>query len=273
MAKNAYIGVSNVARKIKQPFVGVGGVARKIKNAYIGVGGVARQFFQSGTPVSTLAVGSSVYMNVNGGSKEFLVVHQGNPNASLYDSSCNGTWLLMKDIYENRIWDGTNNDYANSDVHSYLNGTFLGLFDSSIQGVIKQAKIPYQNGTGNGGSIASGSNGLSAKIFLLGGREVGILSVNTSNASNSLLADGSQLSYFPNTTMYGDQSTQRIAYLNGTASIWWLRTPYHTNSVNVNYVRQNGAWGNTQYTNSYGIRPALILPGTAVINENKQVIG
>ena len=48
--------------------------------------------------ISTLAVGSSVYLNVGGVRKEFLVVHQGKPS-SLYDSSCNGTWLLMKDIY------------------------------------------------------------------------------------------------------------------------------------------------------------------------------
>lgn len=45
MAKNAYIGVSGVARKVKQPYIGVSGVARKVKSGYIGVSGVARQFF------------------------------------------------------------------------------------------------------------------------------------------------------------------------------------------------------------------------------------
>lgn len=48
MAKGAYIGVNNVARKIKKGYIGVGGVARKIKKAYIGVGGVARPFWSGG---------------------------------------------------------------------------------------------------------------------------------------------------------------------------------------------------------------------------------
>lgn len=49
MAKKMYIGVSNVARKIKKQYLGVDGKARKVKKGYIGVGGVARPFF-SGEP-------------------------------------------------------------------------------------------------------------------------------------------------------------------------------------------------------------------------------
>ena len=40
--KGAYIGINNVARKIKYGYVGVDNLARKIKKAYIGIGGVAR---------------------------------------------------------------------------------------------------------------------------------------------------------------------------------------------------------------------------------------
>ncbi len=50
MAKNAYIGIGGVARKIKQPYIGIGGVARKVKNGYVGVGGVARQFYTGVDP-------------------------------------------------------------------------------------------------------------------------------------------------------------------------------------------------------------------------------
>lgn len=42
MSKGAYIGINNVAHKIKKGYIGVDGVARRIKKAYIGVGGVAR---------------------------------------------------------------------------------------------------------------------------------------------------------------------------------------------------------------------------------------
>ena len=41
---------------------------------------------------------------------------------------------------------------------------FYNLIDSNIRAAIKQVKIPYQNGTGSGGSLATGSNGLSTKV-------------------------------------------------------------------------------------------------------------
>ena len=122
--------------------------------------------------LGTKAVGSIVKIKVNGASKDFIVVQQGNPNTSTYDSSCNGTWLLMKDIYTTSTF-GNNNSYKDSSIHTYLNGTFYNLIDSNIRAAIKQVKIPYQNGTGSGGSLATGSNGLSTKVFLLSGYEVG----------------------------------------------------------------------------------------------------
>ena len=60
--------------------------------------------------LGTKAVGSIVKIKVNGASKDFIVVQQGNPNTSTYDSSCNGTWLLMKDIYTTSTF-GNNNSY------------------------------------------------------------------------------------------------------------------------------------------------------------------
>ena len=50
-----------------------------------------------------LAVGSVVKLIENGVATEYLVVNQGKPSgSSLYDDSCDGTWLLRNDIYENR---------------------------------------------------------------------------------------------------------------------------------------------------------------------------
>ena len=53
--------------------------------------------------LSSKAIGSTIKLKVNGSAKDFIVVHQGKPS-SVYDDSCNGTWLLMKDIYEIRQW-------------------------------------------------------------------------------------------------------------------------------------------------------------------------
>lgn len=50
------------------------------------------------------AVGSIVKIKVNGTAEDFIIVHQGLPG-SAYDSSCDGTWVLMKDAYVSIKWD------------------------------------------------------------------------------------------------------------------------------------------------------------------------
>ena len=75
--------------------------------------------------------------------------------------------------------------------------------------------------------------------------------------------DGAKLSYFePRTSSFADN--KRIAYLNGSATVWWLRSPliYNTTSA-VWLVNSNGGYNANGASNSYGIRPALILPPTA----------
>ena len=216
------------------------------------------------TALSAMSVGSIVKLNVNGAPKEFLVVHQGKPG-SMYDESCNGTWLLMKDVYENRQWHSSNvNDYENSTIDSYLNSTFLGLFDPEIQAVIKQVKIPYRKGSGTSKTVTSGANGLSCKIFLLSSTEVSF------NHSYMPTNEGAELSYFKGCA---DDSSdnKRVAYLNGSATNWWLRSPYTSYSVCALGVGANGVWGNGSCSGSYGVRPALVLPSSLFISEDGTV--
>ena len=217
-----------------------------------------------GLSAGDLAVGSSVYLMMNGSAVEYLVVNQGKPS-SIYDDSCNGTWLLMKDIYEGRQWHSSNsNSYKASTIHSYLNSTFLGLFDSDIQAAIKEVKIPYVNGTGSS-AVASGANGLAAKIFLLSGYEVGW----TQSTNSYFPIDGACLSYFSGLSA---TDSKRIGYLNGTATGWWLRSPFTSNTKIAWIVGANGGYGNDNCSNSYGIRPALILPYSAKFDKDTLVL-
>ena len=214
--------------------------------------------------LSTKAVGSTIKLNVNGKAKEFIVVHQGKPS-SLYDDSCNGTWLLMKDVYETRQWHSSDsNSYKASTIHSYLNSTFLNLFDSNIKDAIKQVKIPYVNGTGNS-AVASGANGLSAKIFLLSGYEVGW----TTSDSSYFPVDGAKLDYFAASS---GGNSKRIAYLNGSATSWWLRSPHTSIAGHVWYVRTSGSCDYANGApNSLGVRPALVLPSTLLVSDDGTV--
>lgn len=216
--------------------------------------------------LSTKAVGSTVKLKVNGTAKEFIVVHQGKPS-SLYDDSCNGTWLLMKDIYENRVWQSGNiNKYESSDIHTYLNNTFLNLFESNIRDAIKQVKIPYRKNGGSGGTDQSGANGLSAKIFLLSGYEVGW----TTSDYSYFPVDGAKLSYFESGTGTS-ANNKRIANLNGSAALWWLRSPDTGSTNDVWYVFSSGGCHNGLASSSFGIRPALILPSTLLVSDDGTV--
>ena len=214
--------------------------------------------------LSSKAIGSTIKLKVNGSAKDFIVVHQGKPS-SVYDDSCNGTWLLMKDIYENRQWHSSNtNDYANSTIHSYLNSTFLNLFESNIKNAIKQVKLPYRKGSGTSTTVTSGSNGLSAKIFLLSATETSF------NFSTMPSGEGAELAYFKGCADNSSDS-KRVAYLNGSATRWWLRSPLCSYFSNALYVNSNGDWSSNGCSSSYGIRPALILPSTLLVSDDGTV--
>ena len=205
--------------------------------------------------LGTKAVGSIVKIKVNGASKDFIVVQQGLPS-SAYDASCNGVWVVMKDIYTTMKWDGSNNDYLNSDMTAYLNGTFISLIDADIRNAIKQVKIPYTNYSNN--NVMSGSNGLSCKVFLLSGTEVGFSGVSYMNT------EGAKLSYF-------DSASKRVAYNGSSAAIWWLRSPNANGGSSVWCVDADGSYDSYWYNNSYGVRPAFILPSTLVVSDDGTV--
>ena len=214
--------------------------------------------------LSSKAIGSTIKLKVNGSARNFIVVHQGKPS-SVYDDSCNGTWLLMQDIYENRAWHSSNaNDYANSTIHSYLNSTFLNLFESNIKNAIKQVKLPYRKGSGTSTTVTSGSNGLSAKIFLLSATETSF------DFGYMPSGEGAELAYFKGCADNSSDS-KRVAYLNGSAANWWLRSPNCGNSNCALGVYSNGDWNSYNCAYSGGIRPALILPSTLLVSDDGTV--
>lgn len=221
----------------------------------------------SGILASDLAVGSSVYLMENGSAVEYLVVHQGLPS-SMYNASCNGTWLLRKDIYSEQVWSVySGNGFNTASIRSYLSNSILPLFSSEIQSIIKNVKIPYCTGGSYGYEIKSGSWGYDCKIFLLSGYEIGF----TTGMNSSTPVDGSKLSYFivGNTT---NAISKRIAYLNGTAKNWWTRSPYTSNGLVTWSVSSGGSSTTNTSSGAMGVRPALILPSNALFDKNTLIL-
>lgn len=201
---------------------------------------------------SDYAIGESVFLNMNGTPAEFLIVHQGIPDATLYDASCDGMWLLKKTVCANDVQYGDNNcDFESSNVRVELD-KYLPTFDASVQNLIKQVKIPYHDGPGATGSVASGANGLSTKLFLLSGYEVG-----WTTANGAFPIDGAVLDYFKGCA--ASDSKRSAYYDNGTEAGWWLRSTV-TNSYKSAWDTYGGDPWNDNFNTTCAIRPALILP-------------
>lgn len=259
-----YAGIGGVVRELTEMDAGINGVVTPLTEMWAGVGGVSRRIFSAGPKAGDLQVGDVIQLNVNGISTNFLVVHQGLPS-DIYDSSCDGTWLLMEDIYTNRIWNGTGlNTYASSSINTYLNNAFFNLLDDKIRTSIKQIKLPYIPGGGNY-TVNSGSKGLRTKCFLLSYAELGIY-------YSYLGKDGSKLDYFilDEANAGGTEAeAKRIAYYNQIASIWNTRTARDTSSNQMYYrIDDDGSVRNTISSNYYkasGVRPCFILPQDFVL--------
>ena len=224
----------------------------------------------TGVKAGTLAVGSIVKLMEGGAAVEYLVVNQGIPsNSNLYDSSCNGTWLLRKDIHSNRQWNTSDeNIYETSAINTWLNGDFFNLFGTVERATIKTVKIPYRKDGGFGGTDQSGADGLVCKVFLLGGYELGWTAFDVQYFPK----DGAKLSYFES----GDGTSatnKRIAKLNGSTANWWLRSQYTRYTYDVWGVSSVGYnYSGNLASNSYGIRPALILPSNALFDEATKLL-
>ena len=163
MAKGAYIGVNNVARKIKKGYIGVNGLARRIKKAYIGVGGVARPCWSSGeleyygpiTPLSKkrygLAATSVGDIAIFGGGYTGEVGTQ-HKNGDVYDKSLNKVqvdtsnfpssyYLAATTVGDYAFFGGGTNHYSTNEYtvsrvfHIYDSlATLVKTFNSSLIG-------------------------------------------------------------------------------------------------------------------------------------------
>ena len=200
-----------------------------------------------GSAAGDLLVGQTVAIKESGTPIPYLVVHQGNPDAGLYDASCEGTWFLRQEIVAMKIY-GASQFYADSAMPSYLNpdnaDTPLSGLDEKIKNAMKTVKIPYHASTGD---IMSGANGLSCRAFLLSSREYG-------GSHYSMPADGVALDYFKD-----KNRNDRIAYYNGQPVIHWTRSD-SINGSTMWIVSETGLLISKTFSNSYGVRPAFILP-------------
>lgn len=209
----------------------------------------------SGISAGDLEVGKVVRLNEKGTPVDYLVVNQGIPEDSpLYDASCEGTWLLRKDIREMGPFNsGGGNALPGSSILSTMSG-YMKDYDLPVQAAIKTVKVPYCVWNGSA-TVNSGENGLQCRVFPISGYEIGL----NNSLSSYLPIDGAKLSYFIDGDG-ADARSKRIAKFNMTNEFYWTRSPSNANNTGNWYISVDGGYGNSYSYNSYGIRPALILP-------------
>ena len=143
MAKKAYVGVNNVARKTKQIYVGVNGVARKVKKGYIGVNGVAKLFFGNLSLIKYGVLnGNSNTTNVNRGASL--------PNYALFIETSYSTNAIV--TYNSSLTSGkqnilqysTNKTIFNNDTHAFVvDSTQFYKIDSSFTKTVSSYVANY----------------------------------------------------------------------------------------------------------------------------------
>ena len=208
--------------------------------------------------LSTAQVGDIVNLPYNGVMVPHIVVQIGNPDASMYDSSCNGVWLLRQNCVANGQWNSSNvSTLSGSTIMTTMAG-YVSQYDSTVSSQIQTVKIPYCTGGGNT-TINTLANGLQCQMFPLSGYEVG----GTTSTSPYFPVDGTKLSYFESGSGTS-ANNKRIAYLNGSPANWWLRSPstYNNNTNSVWCVFSTGVCNYDSANLTRSVRPCFILPTT-----------
>lgn len=155
------------------------------------------------------------------------------------------TLLVRKDVIEiPRKIDCNSSYYEGSDIDKYLNEIYLPKIDYSGF-IVEDSKIAITMYSSIG-TTGIETKTINRKVFLLSCTEIGI------NCSMNVATEGEKLSYF-------EEEKNRVAYCNGNATGWWLRTP---NTYYLSCTYSIGANNKVGYTNSYdanGIRPAFCV--------------
>lgn len=201
--------------------------------------------------LGNIAVGTILHLQESGVYQDYIVVHQGLPS-SMYDASCNGTWLTRKNISSNVTWGRNNYFYPQSELKTYMD-EWVEVYESSMLPYIHEAKIPYYNGW-----IFSGSNGLPATVFPLSASEIG----------DSRIQDGAVLSYFSGSSA----QRNRIFNYNGSPSDWFTRTG-GSSAIEADVITVNDS-GDIEVliAGRYGALPTIIVNPDVLVDDNNNII-
>ena len=206
-----------------------------------------------------------VYMDENGELTPYVVAYQSNPDDTVYDASCNGTWLLRSSLWA--VSSGIKGrNFVGSAEETELNTTFFDTLSTEAQNAVKEVKIPYTETDGSAGTWGKhlGADGHPIKVFLPSYNEIysttvlrdgAFLGLYTSNADRKAMFGNAAKPYATRTTTYGSDSSGK--------------------GLKRHVVKEDGSMeSNPTYTDdSIYLRPMMILDPAASFSWYEDVLG
>lgn len=175
-----------------------------------------------------------------------------------YESERNGSGgvlLVRETIPELRVWDaGNSNVFSGNDLSSWMKNVYKETIDENIQNLIKNTYIRVTAGSGTESRPLAFAQ---TQIFPLSLTEYGL-----SNAHANI--EGSALPI---------ADTLRIANYNGSLTAHYTRTPVINTDTDVFALNTGGYYNYIDSNISSGARPAFVLPGNAIVDENNHITG
>lgn len=210
--------------------------------------------------LGNVPVGTILHMKENGVYQDYLVVHQGLPS-SMYDASCNGTWLLRRYVFPgtSTVWQNASGelDYSKSALNN-VTQSILSAYDAETLNTISAVKIPYCYAQGG---VKSGSSGMETKIFVLSPHEYGDPNASTCGV------DGALLSYFSGVS--GADLVNRVVCGD---TYWGRAVPLPWQGGQVPWVAESGFGNALWYRNSAFSRPCIIRPTSLLVDDDGNIL-
>lgn len=267
--------INGTAYEIKGGRTLIGGTGYGVNKGRTLIGGTGYDVpFQK--TLGTMPVGTKVRMHYSGlgNTIEGILVHKGNPNPSIYDSSCNGAWIWLNHAGlcydhgrddDNYPFSYSNSDYPNSRVFLLCEEEMKQRINTAFSYTMKTVKLPYYSISQ--GKVMTLGSGVSCQVFLLSLTEFGF------GAADDIPQEGCVLEYFKNSNV--DKTGKDI-----TSGGWDSKIGHEVRTVSMSgenycyYINRNNTYEKVLKTDElcYYWFPAFILPYDVKLDDNNYII-
>ena len=193
-----------------------------------------------GAPISDLPLGALINVGTDGGA--------GTPNYEIVDKDnlvSGGVVMVRKNIYSNAEF-GSTASYPDGTLDNLIKTTIYNKMPQQLRN--KMMDVPFK---------LSGSGDITRKMFAPTYTMVGF-------GNNSDVAEGKALQLYTS-------KASRIKKLNGSAVEWWLSS--QNSSYMAWYVSADGSAYGGNFSHSYGVVPAFVIPSKTPYNATPNTDG